>query len=85
MGQILVSGDNVAQALETLIPADLVGLEKGAQRYGIFTSAEGGVIDDLMLVNAGDHFYLVVNAACKDQDLAHLRLSLSATRILSSP
>lgn len=82
MGQILVSGDNVAQALETLIPADLVGLEKGAQRYGIFTSAEGGIIDDLMLVNTGDHFYLVVNAACKDQDLAHLRLSLSATHTI---
>lgn len=79
MGQIIVSGDNVAEALETLIPADLVGLEVGAQRYGIFTSVDGGIIDDLMVVNAGDHFYLVVNAACKDQDLAHLRLNLAST------
>ena len=79
MGQILVSGSDVARALETLIPADLVGLKKGEQRYGLFTSTDGGIIDDLMAVNAGDHFYLVVNAACKDQDTAHLRTNLGAT------
>lgn len=79
MGQILVSGPDVASALETLIPADLVGLQEGQQRYGLFTSTDGGIIDDLMAVNAGDHFYLVVNAACKDQDLAHLRTNLGAT------
>ncbi|MBR2514495.1 MAG: glycine cleavage system aminomethyltransferase GcvT [Halomonas sp.] len=79
MGQILVSGKDVAKALETLIPADLVGLKKGEQRYGLFTSTDGGIIDDLMAVNSGDHFYLVVNAACKDQDIAHLRTNLGAT------
>lgn len=79
MGQILVSGDDVAEALETLIPADLVGLKVGQQRYGLFTGTEGGIIDDLMVVNAGDHFYLVVNAACKDQDIAHLRTNLGST------
>lgn len=79
MGQILVSGPETASALETLIPADLVGLKEGEQRYGLFTSTEGGIIDDLMVVNAGDHFYLVVNAACKEQDLAHLRTNLGTT------
>ena len=79
MGQILVSGEKVAEALESLIPADLVGLQKGQQRYGLFTSTDGGIIDDLMVVNAGDHFYLVVNAACKDQDIAHLRANLGNT------
>lgn len=79
MGQILVSGEDTAKALETLIPADLVGLPKGEQRYGLFTNTEGGILDDLMVVNGGDHFYLVVNAACKDQDLAHLRENLGAT------
>lgn len=79
MGQILVSGEDVANALESLIPADLVGLQKGQQRYGLFTSTDGGIIDDLMVVNAGDHFYLVVNAACKDQDIAHLRANLGNT------
>ncbi|MCL7930373.1 glycine cleavage system aminomethyltransferase GcvT [Halomonas llamarensis] len=82
MGQILIRGDNVAEALETLIPADIVGLSKGAQRYGLFTSTEGGILDDLMIVNAGDHFYLVVNAACKEQDLAHLRANLGNTNAI---
>lgn len=79
MGQILVSGDQVAETLEKLIPADLVGLKKGEQRYGLFTSTDGGIIDDLMAVNAGDHFYLVVNAACKEQDVAHLRANLGTS------
>lgn len=79
MGQILVTGTDAASALESLIPADLVGLKQGEQRYGLFTSNDGGIIDDLMVVNAGDHFYLVVNAACKDQDLAHLRTNLGTT------
>ncbi|MFC7367858.1 glycine cleavage system aminomethyltransferase GcvT [Vreelandella zhaodongensis] len=79
MGQIVVSGDNVSEALESLIPADLVGLGKGEQRYGLLTSTDGCIIDDLMVVNAGDHFYLVINAACKQQDIAHLRTNLGAT------
>ncbi|MDR5898213.1 glycine cleavage system aminomethyltransferase GcvT [Halomonas vilamensis] len=82
MGQILVRGDKVAEALETLIPADIVGLAEGAQRYGLFTSMEGGILDDLMIVNAGEHFYLVVNAACKEQDLAHLRANLGETHTI---
>lgn len=76
MGQITVAGPDVAAALETLIPADLEGLAPGRQRYGLFIHTDGGIIDDLMLVNAEDHFYLVVNAACKDQDIAHLRTNL---------
>lgn len=79
MGQISVAGADVAEALETLIPADLLGLPVGGQRYGLFTGTESGILDDLMLVNAGDHFYLVVNAACKEQDLAHLRVNLGNT------
>ncbi|QNI02963.1 glycine cleavage system aminomethyltransferase GcvT [Halomonas sp. SH5A2] len=76
MGQVVVSGDNVAEELETLIPADLIGLAEGAQRYGLLTNDDGGILDDLMAVNVGDHFYLVVNAACKEQDIAHLQARL---------
>ncbi|PXX95135.1 glycine cleavage system aminomethyltransferase GcvT [Halomonas sp. LBP4] len=76
MGQVLLRGPNPAQALETLVPADLVGLPEGMQRYALFTSEEGGILDDLMVVNAGDHLYLVVNAACQAQDIAHLRQNL---------
>ncbi|MGM0785775.1 MAG: glycine cleavage system aminomethyltransferase GcvT [Pseudomonadota bacterium] len=76
MGQVLLHGPRPAEALETLVPADLVGLAEGMQRYALFTSQDGGILDDLMVVNAGDHLYLVVNAACKDQDIALLQTGL---------
>jgi len=76
MGQILVRGSHPAEALETLVPADIVGLAEGMQRYALFTAEEGGILDDLMVVNGGDHLYLVVNAACREQDIAHLRRGL---------
>lgn len=73
MGQVILRGEGAAEALETLIPADIAGLKEGRQRYGLFTSETGGVLDDLMIANKGDHLYLVVNAANAEADLAHLR------------
>ena len=72
MGQVILRGPDRAAALETLVPADILGLAAGRQRYGLFTSEQGGVLDDLMIANRGDHLLLVVNAACAAQDIAHL-------------
>ncbi|MCM2130725.1 glycine cleavage system aminomethyltransferase GcvT [Larsenimonas rhizosphaerae] len=77
MGQILLYGDEAAQALETLVCADLVDLAQGRQRYALFTTSTGGVYDDLMVANQGDCLYLVVNASRKDNDMALLRTGLS--------
>lgn len=76
MGQVVLRGDGVALALETLIPQDVAGLPEGRQRYGFFTNEQGGLLDDLMFANRGDHIFMVVNAACKAADLAHLRAGL---------
>lgn len=76
MGQLLLRGDDPAEALERVVPADVQGLAQSMQRYGMFTNEEGGILDDFMIVNAGDHLYLVVNAACKVQDIDYLRRSL---------
>ncbi|MCZ0962042.1 glycine cleavage system aminomethyltransferase GcvT [Paracoccus benzoatiresistens] len=78
MGQVLVTPrdgqmETAALALESLIPADVLGLAPGRQRYGLFTNPQGGILDDLMFANRGDHFLLVVNAACAHQDIAHLQ------------
>ena len=74
MGQIRLTGANAAKALETLVPVDIIDLPVGMQRYAMFTNEQGGILDDLMVANLGnDELFLVVNAACKDQDLAHLR------------
>jgi len=78
MGQVRLSGPGAAAALERLVPVDVCGLEAGRQRYALFTNDAGGILDDLMITNAGRHLFLVVNAACKDQDLAHMRRHLAA-------
>lgn len=73
MGQIRLTGADAAKALETLVPVDIVDLPVGMQRYAMFTNETGGILDDLMVANLGnDQLMLVVNAACKNQDLAHL-------------
>ncbi|MCR9122655.1 MAG: glycine cleavage system aminomethyltransferase GcvT [Phyllobacteriaceae bacterium] len=77
MGQVILGGTDAAAQLETLVPANIVGLGEGRQRYGLFTNDEGGILDDLMIANRGDHLFLVVNAACKDADVAHMRANLS--------
>lgn len=73
MGQVLLKGENAAKALETLVPVDIIDLPAMKQRYALFTNERGGVMDDLMVTNAGDHLFVVVNAACKQQDINHLR------------
>jgi aminomethyltransferase len=88
MGQIILrpkSGriEDAALALETLVPVDVLGLGEGRQRYGLFTNDQGGILDDLMIANRGDHLLLVVNAACKDEDFAHLQKHLGETCDLS--
>ncbi|MDR3413130.1 MAG: glycine cleavage system aminomethyltransferase GcvT [Formivibrio sp.] len=73
MGQLRLWGPDAAAALETLVPVDLLDLPVGQQRYAFFTNATGGILDDLMITHAGDHLFVVINAACKAQDIAHLR------------
>ncbi|WP_244624318.1 glycine cleavage system aminomethyltransferase GcvT [Sphingomonas sp. So64.6b] len=72
MGQLQLIGDNVAKALEALVPGDISALAPGRMRYSLLLSDNGGILDDLMITNAGDHLYLVVNGAVKQDDIAHL-------------
>ena len=76
MGQMILRPkgrvDDLKLAFEGLMPADVVGLAEGRQRYGLLTSDQGGILDDLMFTNRGDHLYVVVNAACKAADIAHM-------------
>lgn len=77
MGQIRLTGADAAKALETLVPVDIIDLPVGMQRYALFTNEQGGILDDLMAANLGNEtLLLVVNAACKDQDLAHVQKHL---------
>ncbi len=78
MGQLRLVGGDAAAALETLMPVDIVGLAEGKQRYALFTNAAGGIRDDLMVTRRADHLFLIVNAACKGDDIAHLRATIGA-------
>jgi aminomethyltransferase len=82
MGQIALhpkSGkvEDAARALERLVPQDIAAVAPGRQRYALFTDENGGILDDLMVANFGSHLFVVVNAACKAADEAHLRAYLS--------
>ena len=81
MGQVILRplggmADLVA-TFEGMMPVDVAGLAVGRQRYGLFTSETGGILDDLMFANRGDHLFVVVNAACKAADIAHMTAHLS--------
>ncbi|MDP9570829.1 UNVERIFIED_ORG: aminomethyltransferase [Agrobacterium larrymoorei] len=82
MGQVIVKAksgkvEDAALALEKLVPVDILSLKAGRQRYGFFTDENGCILDDLMITNLGDHLFVVVNASCKDADLAHMKAHLS--------
>jgi glycine cleavage system T protein (aminomethyltransferase) len=86
MGQIRLHGGAAARALEALVPGDLQGLLPRRMRYTLLLNAAGGILDDLIATRvpngSGDGVMLVVNAARKEADLAHLRANLDpAVRI----
>lgn len=77
MGQLVLSGPGSAALLESLVPADVASLADNRQTYALLTNDSGGVLDDLIITRWGpDTFFLVVNAGCKEQDIAHLRAHL---------
>lgn len=77
MGQVVLRGTDVTAKLEQLVPVDLQSLPLFKQTYAVLTNDKGGILDDLIITRWGDEeFFLVVNAACKQQDVAHLRKHL---------
>ncbi len=81
MGQVIIraksgNADDARAALETLVPVNILGLAEMRQRYGFFTNEAGGILDDLMIANRGDHLFVVVNAACKQADFAHMQAGI---------
>jgi aminomethyltransferase len=82
MGQLIIAGAGAEKALEGLLPADLALLKDGKLRYSMLLSDHGGIIDDLMVTRRGDHFYMVVNGATKQGDIAHMQVRLPAGIVL---
>ncbi|MGI9462472.1 MAG: glycine cleavage system aminomethyltransferase GcvT, partial [Aestuariivirgaceae bacterium] len=84
MGQAWLKGpdhETTSRALEALVPADIISLSPGQQRYSQLLNDEGGIIDDLMVSRTAigefeGWLYLVVNAGRKEVDFAHIRAHL---------
>ena len=76
MGQLRVTGDDPAVAFERVVPGDIRALAPGEMRYSLLTNDRGGILDDLIITRLGDGLAVVVNAACKDDDIAHIRVGL---------
>ena len=84
MGQVRLVGADAAQMLESLVPVDIVDLPVFKQRYALFTNEQGGILDDLMVCRRPDDLFVVVNAGCKEQDIAHLQKHLGE-RVIPCP
>ncbi|MDT8990972.1 glycine cleavage system aminomethyltransferase GcvT [Curvibacter sp. APW13] len=79
MGQLRLVGPDAAAAFETLMPVDVIDLPVGKQRYGLLTTEEGTIIDDLMFFNKGNNeIFVIVNGACKAGDIAHIQAKIGA-------
>ncbi|HEX8223335.1 MAG TPA: glycine cleavage system aminomethyltransferase GcvT [Allosphingosinicella sp.] len=82
MGQLIVAGPEAEKGLEGVLPADLGILKEGRLRYSLLLNEEGGIVDDLMATRRGDHFYVVVNGATKEGDIAYLKERLPRSVVL---
>lgn len=87
MGQLVVSGEGATAALEALLPGDFSSLEPGNMRYSLLLDESGGITDDLIVTNISrdgkEEFYIVVNGACKWDDIAHMREHLPDDIVLN--
>jgi aminomethyltransferase len=79
MGQVALIGADAPGALETLVPGELKALRSGRMRYTMLLNAAAGILDDLMVTRTEDGLFVIVNAARKEADVAHLRAALPAS------
>ena len=82
MGQVILRGENAAAKLEALVPSVLTTLPEGKARYTFFTNGEGGIMDDLIVSNAGDHLFAVVSASMRHQDIPHMADNLDGVEVI---
>lgn len=83
MGQLILSGDKVAEAFEAIVPGDISALKEGRMRYSLLLAEDGGILDDLMVTATPTGLYVVVNGAVKHQDIAFLREKLPARVVIN--
>lgn len=81
MGQVILKGENIGEKLEAICPQAYATLKPGKARYGFFTNDDGGIMDDLIVANAGEYFFVVVNASMRHQDIPHMAANLDGVEV----
>lgn len=77
MGQVILEGDDVAQFLSHITPTSFVDVKNALAKYTVLTNEAGGIIDDLIITRlATNKFFVVINAGCKEKDLAWIKKNL---------
>lgn len=76
MGQLMLSGEGAAAALEAVVPGEIAALGEGRMRYSLLLAEDGGILDDLMVTTTPMGIYIVVNGAVKWEDIGYLRENL---------
>ncbi len=73
MGQFFLEGDEtLTEALEKIIPADLKSLKINHSKYSFLLNNDGGIIDDLIVTKTKKGFCIILNAACKENDIKQI-------------
>uniref|UniRef100_A0A7S4FCK3 Aminomethyltransferase n=1 Tax=Chrysotila carterae TaxID=13221 RepID=A0A7S4FCK3_CHRCT len=75
LGVVVRGADRVA-FMESLCVADIKAIPAGMGGLSVITNADGGIIDDCIITNAGDHLYMVINAGHEDKDIPHMEKHL---------
>ena len=79
MGQFFLEGDKTLDnALEKIIPADLSSLKLNQSKYSFLLNDNGGIIDDLIITRTDKGFCIILNAACKENDIKQISKYLSS-------
>lgn len=77
MGQLIWKGKDAIKFIEKLVVGDIAGLKAGEAKLSLIMNEKGGIVDDTVITNSGDHIYMVVNGACKAKDIAHFKKYLA--------
>ncbi|XP_023218969.1 aminomethyltransferase, mitochondrial-like [Centruroides sculpturatus] len=77
MLQFEIHGKDSIEFMESLTVADIQGLNDNQGTLTLFTTENGGIIDDLIVTKVSDDYlYVVSNAGCIEKDLDHIQKHL---------
>ncbi len=80
MGQIILEGQGAGAFVEKITPSSFGNLPEGRAKYTVLTNPQGGIVDDLIITKRGkDKFFTVINAGCKEKDIAWISENLPAS------